>query len=128
MKETKGIVIRVDRELYDKIESHTLPQNELVQQALKQFFSEHANNEQNDGKIIPDEVYDEVYTTLYHTEMIPLKQQLQHQQDLIEVLQKQVNDYREDKKFLKDLLMQLQNDLKQRKKSFFSRLKKKKQE
>jgi len=31
MSDTKGIAIRLDKELYNKIESHEMPRNNLVQ-------------------------------------------------------------------------------------------------
>lgn len=110
--ETKGIAVRVDKELFDKIENHSLPRNELIQKAVKKFL------EEDD---ISEEVYNQVYSTLYQTEIRPLKQQIEHQNFIIQILEKQIEEYRADKEFLKQQIMELC-----KKRGFFSRFRKKK--
>ena len=57
---------------------------------------------------LTDDLYNEVYSTIYNTEVIPLKKQLQLKDDLINTLQQQNNTMQEDKKFLFDHINHLE--------------------
>ncbi len=115
--ETKGIAVRVDKELFDKIENHSLPRNELIQRAVKKFLEEDDEIEDD----IPEEVYNQVYSTLYQTEIRPLKQQIEHQNFIIQILERQIEEYKADKEFLKQQIIELC-----KKRSFLSRFRRKK--
>ena len=99
--ETKGIAIRVDRDLFERIENHELPRNELIQRAVRRYL------EEEDDDVIPEDVYNEVYSTLYNIEVQPLKKQIEHQKIVIQLLQKQIEEYKADKEFLKQQLAEL---------------------
>lgn len=108
MNGTKGIAIRLNKELYNKIESHEMSRNNLVQEAVIQFLNNTKNSglkEEEDG--IPDDIYGEVYNTLYNSEMLPLKQRIQYQEETITLLKEQLNEVREDKLFLQSQLKAL---------------------
>jgi len=106
MNDTKGIAIRLDKELYNKIESHEMSRNSLVQEAIVQFLDNNAKDDdlKNEDDSISDEVYSEVYNTLYNSEMLPLKQKIQSQEKIINLLEKQLNEVRGDKLFLQNQL------------------------
>ncbi|RLF40254.1 MAG: hypothetical protein DRN12_05790 [Thermoplasmata archaeon] len=112
--ETKGIAVRVDKELFDKIENHSMSRNELIEKAVKKFLEEDEND-------IPEEVYDQVYSTLYQTEVRPLKQKIEHQKYIIQILERQIEEYRADKEFLKQQILELC-----RKRGFLSRFRRRK--
>lgn len=57
---------------------------------------------------LTDDLYNEVYSTIYNTEVTPLKKQLQLKDDLINTLQQQNNAMQEDKKFLFDHINHLE--------------------
>ncbi len=57
---------------------------------------------------LTDDIYNEVYSTIYNTEVTPLKKQLQLKDDLINTLQQQNNTMQEDKKFLFDHINHLE--------------------
>lgn len=113
--ETKGMAVRVDKELYNKIEQHQLSRNELIQKAVKQFL------EEDDEDEIPEDIYNQVYSNLYQTEIRPLKQMIDHQQTLIQILQKQVEEYKADKDFLKQQIIDMH-----KRKGFLSRFRRNK--
>jgi len=106
MNDTKGIAIRLDKELYNKIERHEMPRNNLVQEAIVQFLDNNAKDDDliNEDDGISDEIYSEVYNTLYNSEMLPLKQKIQSQEKIINLLEKQLNEARGDKLFLQNQL------------------------
>jgi len=105
MNDTKGIAIRLDKELYNKIESHEMSRNSLVQEAIVQFLDNNAKDDDlKNEDSISDEVYSEVYNTLYNSEMLPLKQKIQSQEKIINLLEKQLNEVRGDKLFLQNQL------------------------
>ena len=106
MNDTKGIAIRLDKELYNKIESYDMSRNSLVQEAIVQFLDNNAKDDdlKNEDDSISDEVYSEVYNTLYNSEMLPLKQKIQSQEKIINLLEKQLNEVRGDKLFLQNQL------------------------
>jgi len=107
MNETKGIAIKLDKEIYNKIENHEMPRNNLVQEAVIQFLNNKKDSGLKDEDSISDDVYSEVYNTLYNSEMLPLKQRIQYQEETITLLKEQLNEVREDKLFLQSQLKAL---------------------
>jgi len=107
MNDTKGIAIRLNKELYNKIESHEMSRNNLVQEAVIQFLNNTKSSGLKDEDSISDEIYSEVYNTLYNSEMLPLKQRIQFQEKTIDLLEKQLNEVRGDKLFLQNQLQAL---------------------
>ena len=107
MSETKGIAIRLDKELCDKIENHEMSRNSLVQEAIIQFLNNTKGSGLKDEDSIPDDIYGEVYNTLYNSEMLPLKQKIQYQEEMITLLKEQLNEVRKDKIFLQSQLQAL---------------------
>ena len=84
MNDTKVIAIRLDKELYNKIESHEMSRNSLVQEAIVQFLDNNAKDDDlKNEDSVSDEVYSEVYNTLYNSEMLPLKQKIHYQEKII---------------------------------------------
>jgi len=57
---------------------------------------------------LTDDLYNEVYSTIYNIEVTPLKKQLQLKDDLINTLQQQNKNIQEDKKFLFDHIKHLE--------------------
>ena len=107
MSETKGIAIRLDKELYNKIENHEMSRNNLVQEAVIQFLNNTKGSDLKDEDSISDDIYGEVYNTLYNSEMLPLKQKIQYQEEIITLLKEQLNEVREDKIFLQSQMQTL---------------------
>jgi hypothetical protein len=101
MSETKGIAIRLDKELFKKIESLNIPRNNLIQDAVSQYIYKKENTDIKEENI-PDDVYNEVYNTLYNTEMLPLKKKIKHQEEIILLLKEQLNGISKDKTFLQN--------------------------
>jgi predicted RNase H-like nuclease (RuvC/YqgF family) len=102
-----------------------LPRNDLVIDALNQYFTSDIN-EHHETNDMPTEVYEEVYSTLYNIEIIPLNKKLQHQEDIINLLHDSIENLKKDKQFLQtqctDLIKTLNN---QKKLSFWKRRKSK---
>ena len=73
---------------------------------------------------IPDDVYGEVYNTLYNSELLPLKQKIQSQEKIIALLKIQLNEVREDKQFLQSQL-QVQMELMESNKPLLACIKRK---
>jgi len=107
MSETKGIAIRLDKELFNKIEKHEMSRNNLVQEAVIQFLNNTKDSYVKDEDSISDDIYGEVYNTLYNSEMLPLKQKIQYQGETIILLKEQLNEVRKDKIFLQSQLQAL---------------------
>ncbi len=107
MSETKGIAIRLDKELFNKIEKHEMSRNNLVQEAVIQFLNNTKDSYVKDEDSISDDIYGEVYNTLYNSEMLPLKQKIQYQGETITLLKEQLNEVRKDKIFLQSQLQAL---------------------
>jgi len=110
MNNTKGIAIRLDQEIYKKIEKHELSRNKLIQKAVTQFLENGSTNKSDLEKDIPDEIYDEIYNTLYNAEMAPLKQKVEHQKEMIILLKEQLNESRSDKQFLQNEILHVQSE------------------
>ena len=124
MGETKGIAIRLDKELFDQIQSHKLPRNEIIQEAILQYLKKENKGSIISQEDISDDVYAEVYSTLYNTEIVPLKQKNQYQDELISILQSQLNELKKDKDFLQQQVQFLTRIL-ESKTTLFERLRKK---
>ena len=107
MSEMKGIAIRLDKELFNKIEKHEMSRNNLVQEAVIQFLNNTKDSYVKDEDSISDDIYGEVYNTLYNSEMLPLKQKIQYQGETIILLKEQLNEVRKDKIFLQSQLQAL---------------------
>ena len=107
MNETKGIAIKLDKEIYNKIENHEMPRNNLVQEAVIQFLNNKKGSGLKDEDSISDDIYGEVYNTLYNSEMLPLKQRIQFLEETITLLKEQLNEVRKDKLFLQSQLQAL---------------------
>ena len=107
MNETKGIAIKLDKEIYNKIENHEMPRNNLVQEAVIQFLNNKKGIGLKDEDSISDDIYGEVYNTLYNSEMLPLKQRIQYLEETITLLKEQLNEVRKDKLFLQSQLQAL---------------------
>ena len=107
MSDTKGIAIRLDKELYNKIENHEMSRNNLVQEAVIRFLNNTKGSGLKDEDSISDDIYGEVYNTLYNSEMLPLKQKIQYREETITLLKEQLNEFREDKIFLQSQMQAL---------------------
>lgn len=107
---TKGIAIRLDERLYNKIEKHELSRSDLIRRALINFFNkkEPQINNEND---VPEELYNEMYNTLYNTEIFPLKEEIKHLQKYNKMLEQRLNELTKDKDFMQNQiqLLTLQN-------------------
>lgn len=121
MGNTKGLAIQLNKTLYEEIEKHNMPRNKLIEEAIKQFLIETEKNNEND---IPDYVYSEVYNTLYNNEILPLKNKIKNQNELIDIFKYQIEEIKEDKIFLKNQL-QIQNEIMESNMSLLSCIKKK---
>ena len=97
--QTKGIAIRITEDLYNKIETQNIPRNDLVTDALNQYFTSDISNHKK-TKDIPTEFYEEVYNSIYNIEVIPLKKKIQHQQEMNDLLHESIDDLKKDKHFL----------------------------
>jgi hypothetical protein len=115
---TKGIAIRVSNEMYEKLEKNDLDRNDLVNEALHTYFEKDQLIESIEDDRIPDEVYTTVYNTLYNSEVAPLLKQLASQQQLTTVLSDEIKEYKEDKRFLKDQIIRLQENTKKKRSLF----------
>ena len=105
----KGIAIQVETKLLKKIDDLEVPRNDLIHQALESFLTKNQKKDTAFVKIeakdiseqTSEDLYNEIYSTLYNTEITPLKDQLRLQRELIETLQYEIEEYRNDKTFLK---------------------------
>lgn len=60
---------------------------------------------------ITDNLYHEIYSTLYNTEISPLKKQIELKDDLINTLRHQNKIMHEDKRFLHDLINKMEEQI-----------------
>ena len=124
--QTKGIAIRITEELYNKIETQNIPRNDLVIDALNQYFTADIHNHQETNDV-PTEVYEEVYSTLYNIEVVPLKNKIQYQEEIIHVLRESIENLKKDKHFLQTQCTDLVKALHYLKKESFWKRKKTKE-
>ena len=106
MTKTKGIAIRLDDELYNKIEQHQTPRSELIRTAIHHYLNNATTTVQTKEEIndMSEDIYQEIYNTLYNTEVQPLKEEIQYHQRIVNLLEKQLHDLKNDKMFLQDQL------------------------
>jgi hypothetical protein len=118
---TKGIAIQLNTQLYNQIQNQNTPKNKLISDALHLYF----NNKEKPPtpkKDIPIELYEEIYSTLHHNEITPLKKKLTHQQETITLLQRQIQELQKDKTFFMTHCTNLINTFqKQKKQKLFSK-------
>ena len=100
-EKTKGIVIRITPKLLQKVEQDKTPRNELISKALDQYFYNNSTQIQN-NEDTPIEIYEEIYSTLYNTEIPPLTIKISNLNKTISLLENQINELKKDKQFLMD--------------------------
>ena len=103
---TKGIAIRLDQTLYNKIEKHELSRSELIREAVINYF----NKKEKPKKItedIPEDIYNEIYNTVYNTEIVSLKEELKHMQKYNKMLEHRLNELSKDKEFMQNQIQLL---------------------
>ena len=104
MNKTKGIAIRLDDNLYNRIEQQKLPRSELIRTAIEHFLDQEFHQQQNQDDDIADDLYQDIYNTLYNAEVQPLKEELQYHNRIVTLLERQVQELQQDKQFLQDQL------------------------
>jgi len=106
---TKGIAVRVHEDVLQVIEKSDLERSELIEKAVLNYFGTKSSNQNIDLSTddLSDEFYAEVYNEIYNVEMVPLKQQLRHQQEIMMLLQEKIAGLEEDKSYLKSELSKL---------------------
>ncbi|MDG6219557.1 MAG: hypothetical protein QCI00_08985 [Candidatus Thermoplasmatota archaeon] len=67
---------------------------------LKNITDKTVQKHKKPAENITDDLYNEIYSTLYNIEVLPLKKQLELKDELIETLQRQNNALQQDKQFL----------------------------
>lgn len=97
---------------FSKIEENNNDHHEQTNQPIKQ--------EQISTETITDNLYHEIYSTIYNTEVSPLKKQIQLKNDLITTLQQQNTIMQEDKRNLFDHIKKLEERI-PKKHSFFKK-------
>ncbi len=106
---TKGIAVRVHEDVLQVIEKSELERSELIEKAVLNYFNNRSEKQNADLSTddLSDEFYAEVYNEIYNVEMVPLKQQLRHQQEIMMLLQEKIAGLEEDKSYLKSELSKL---------------------
>ncbi|MBU0497939.1 MAG: ribbon-helix-helix domain-containing protein, partial [Candidatus Thermoplasmatota archaeon] len=104
MNKTKGIAIRLDDELYNRIEQQNLPRSELIRTAIEHFLAQTSLQQTAQDNDIADDLYQDIYNTLYNTEVQPLKEELQYHQRIVTLLERQLKELQQDKQFLQNQL------------------------
>ena len=117
MNARKGIAIQLETQLLKKLDDQDIPRNDVINKALALFltqdekkdkaFVEVEKEEQPSIETTSEDLYNEIYSNLYNTEIIPLKNQLIQQRELIETLKDEIEEYRKDKAFLKQQIEHL---------------------
>lgn len=154
MGQTKGIAIRIDKDLLEEIDNHKLPRNDLVTKAieaymhqtekaerllvkdktkqkssswaevktdskkLKRITDQSVQKQKKTIETITDDLYNEIYSTLYTLEVLPLKKQLELKDELIETVQRQNNALQQDKQFLYSHIEKLETHIPKKKPRF----------
>ncbi len=108
MADNKLIAVRFDKDLYNKIEQQNMNNSELIRKAVTQFLEgkDHIS-ELGEDDAISDELYNNVYNSLYNQEVTPLKTEIRHLNDKMEVLQTNILDLKSDKLFLQNEIQAL---------------------
>ena len=104
MGKSKLMSVRFEENLYDKIEEHALPNSKLIRTAVLHFLNGSLPTKNECEEDISDDIYGNVYTTLYNMEILPLKQNIKHYEDTINMLEKTVINLENDKNFLQQQL------------------------
>ena len=106
---TKGIAVRVHEDVLQVIEKSKLERSELIEKAVLNYFDKRSENQNANLTTddLSDEFYAEVYNEIYNVEMVPLKHQLRHQQEIMMLLQEKIAGLEEDKSYLKSELSKL---------------------
>jgi metal-responsive CopG/Arc/MetJ family transcriptional regulator len=106
MTKTKGIAIRLDDELFNKIEQHQTPRSELIRTAIYHYLNkaQHPQDTTQPDADLSEDLYQEIYNTLYNTEVQPLKEEIQYHQRIVNLLERQLHDVQKDKQFLQEQL------------------------
>ena len=124
---TKGVAIRISTDLFKKMKQQETPQNELISEALDQYFKKDHIIDKSDEEI-PIEIYEEIFSTLHNNEIAPLNRNIAHKKDIIKTLESQIKELKQDKKFFMNLCNELMVTFqKQKKQSFRERRKLRKQ-
>ena len=120
MKKTKmkGIAIRIQEDLLKQIEEQDTPRNDLITSAIETYLSKE-NGSSQVLETLSDDVYNELYSTMYTTELVPLRQRLAYQEEIITVLRDEIKEFKEDKTFLQEYIIKSM----EKKKGFFSKKK-----
>ena len=111
----KPITVKFDETLYKKINKHPLSNSELIRKGCTMFLQSGEKNQGSDVVIlgntqsntkvdtgntigeedVPDQVYNQVYNELYNVEVLPLKTEVKHLTQILNMLQA-------DKKYLQE--------------------------
>ena len=110
----KPITVKFDETLYKKINKHPLTNSELIRKSCMMFLQSAetnrgidevipGNTKGNTGntgnapeeKDIPDHVFSQMYNELYNVEVLPLKTEVKHLNQILNILQ-------DDKKYLQE--------------------------
>ena len=106
---TKGIAVRVNEDVLQCIEKSDLERSELIEKAVLKYFD--SQSEFQDTELttddLSDDYYAEVYNEIYNVEVVPLKQQMRHHQEIMMLLQERIAGLEEDKSYLKHELSKL---------------------
>lgn len=95
MNKTHYVGFRADDELFNLLNNANGKNSDIVRQAVKQWFNNDNNVEQNDNKNEEENLYQEVYSNCYNQEVLPLKNQIEHLNEILSIL-------KSDKKYLQE--------------------------
>jgi len=115
MSARKGIAIQLETQLLKKLDDKDMSRNDIIKKALETYFVKEEDKKESAFITVAEEsplneihledrtenLYNEIYSNLYNTEVIPLKKEIDLQRELIETLQYEIEEYRNDKEFLK---------------------------
>ncbi|MFH1014260.1 MAG: hypothetical protein V1769_07145 [Thermoplasmatota archaeon] len=116
MSGRKGIAIQLETHLIKKLDDQDLPRNDIINTALEMYLTKETpkesafikiEEETKPSAIMSEDLYNEIYSSLYNTEITPLKNQLVQQRELIDTLKDELKEYRNDKSFLKQQIEHL---------------------
>lgn len=112
MGSQKGIAIQLQSDLLKKLNKQNLPRNDVISKALEMYFNKGSSSlKMEKGKKLSkptvENLYNEIYSNLYNTQIIPLKKELTQQQEVIDILKEENREYRQDKSFLKEHIARL---------------------
>jgi len=103
----KPITAKFDETLYKKINKHPLSNSELIRKSCMMFLQNVEQNKDSSKVIpgntnktlgekdIPDYVYSQMYNELYNVEVLPLKTEVKHLNQILNIIQ-------DDKKYLQE--------------------------